>query len=284
MFIKHVCNILRIWFLLSCAILSIAILCIIAYAFLIEPYTIKVQHVFIENPAARYVLESRTVVYLSDLHIGRIGIREKKILRMLDELRPDIIFLTGDYVSWKGDYEPALDFMNRLNASLGVWAVMGDYDYSVSRKSCLFCHTPNSTMPTTRHRVRILKNQIEPIKLPRGTVWIAGADYLLDNGSPHETVKHLTQHPGTILLTHEPMVFEAISDNCSISVLAGDTHGGQLALPRFFWEKIGYTQLKYMRGLFRKGRKIMYVTTGIGTSTLPVRFLRPPEIVVVHFI
>lgn len=284
MHVRFFRNILRLCFSLVCATASLAALCIAVYAFCIEPYSIKLQHVFVENSVARDVLKGRTIVHLSDLHITRIGLREKKLLQMLEELHPDIIFLTGDYVSWNGDYEPALDFMSRLNASIGVWAVMGDYDYSTSRKSCLFCHAPHLTTPTTRHRVRFLKNHKEALSLPNGVIWIAGVDYNPGNGSPSEMIEHLTEHPGTILLAHEPMVFEAISDNCSVTVLAGDTHGGQLALPRFFWKKIGYRQLKYMRGLFRKGRKTMYVSTGIGTSTLPVRFLRHPEIVVVHFI
>lgn len=55
-----------------------------------------------------------------------------------------IFFLTGDYVWWEDDYEPALDFLSRLKANTGIWAVMGDYDYSISRKCCLFCHEKES--------------------------------------------------------------------------------------------------------------------------------------------
>jgi len=47
--------------------------------------------------------------------------REQKVLDILEKLQPDIIFLTGDYVAWDGDYEPALKFLSQLHAKIGVW-------------------------------------------------------------------------------------------------------------------------------------------------------------------
>jgi len=254
------------------------------YGFLVEPYAITIRHVSVEDPALRRVLGGYTLVHLSDLHISRIGTRERKALRMIEELQPDIILLTGDYVSWQGDYTPAFDFLSRLKATIGIWAVMGDYDYSATRKSCLFCHEQGSAAPSTRHGVRFLKNHAERVSLPGGELWIAGIDGELGTGSSPENVQLLTEHSGTLLLSHEPLVFEAVDDNSSVLILAGDTHGGQIPLPQWAWKKLGYRQHKYMRGLYCKARKKMYVTTGIGTSTLPVRFLRPPEIVVFHFV
>ncbi|HEX8947876.1 MAG TPA: hypothetical protein VF790_02870 [Dissulfurispiraceae bacterium] len=99
------------------------------------------------------------MVQLSDLHIGdRLGMREREVLRILDRLQPDFIFLTGDYLTWKGDAKGALVFLSRLKAKNGVWGVMGDYDYSRSRQSCVFCHEEGSTGPTRKHKVHFLKN------------------------------------------------------------------------------------------------------------------------------
>ena len=67
-------------------------------------------------------------------------------------------------------------------------------------------------------------------------------------------------------------------------MLAGDTHGGQLPLPAWFWRLVGYEKnARYSQGMFRDGRKRMYVTRGIGTSHLPLRLFRRPEVVVLHF-
>ena len=122
----------------------IGIFLLAGYGFFIEPFDVEVHHIWIHDAALWKILGKRTVVQLSDLHIGKIGEREQKVLKILDELDPDIIFLTGDYVKWEGDYEGALHFLSRLQAKIGVWAVMGDYDYSRSRKSCLFCHEEGS--------------------------------------------------------------------------------------------------------------------------------------------
>jgi len=262
------------------------ILCIAGsfYGFLIEPYLVVVRHVFIKDAAFSRVLSSRTVLQISDLHIRDIGIRERKLLRLLKELQPDIIFLTGDYVPWKGDYRPAFEFFSKIEAKIGVWAVMGDYDYSASRQSCMFCHEEGSSRQTGKHRVHFLKNHAVSVNLPESEIWIAGVDNEIGSGFSRENINRLVNHPGTVLISHEPTVFDAIDDNCSVLVLAGDTHGGQLPLPEWLWKRLGYKQYKYMRGWFQQGKKKMYVTTGIGTSTLPIRLLRPPEIVVLHFL
>jgi uncharacterized protein len=70
------------------------------------------------------ILDKITFVPLSDLHIEDIGKREQKILKILDDLKPDIIFLTGDYVKWKGNYKAALTFLSQLRAKIGIWGVI----------------------------------------------------------------------------------------------------------------------------------------------------------------
>ena len=127
-----------------------AVIALATYGTLVEPYLLDVHHVRIEDFTPGKVLRDQVVVHLSDLHMASIGRREKKILDVLDDLDPDLIFLTGDYVKWDGNYEAALEFLSKLQARIGVWAVMGDYDYSISRKSCLFCHEPGTDRPSNR--------------------------------------------------------------------------------------------------------------------------------------
>lgn len=78
-------------------------------------------------------------------------------------LKPDFVFVTGDYVTWEAEYDVALSFFSKLEAKVGVWAVMGDYDYSLSRKSCPLCHEPGSGKPTQHHQIRFLKNSFEQV-------------------------------------------------------------------------------------------------------------------------
>ncbi len=82
------------------------------------------------------MLKDLKIVQLSDLHIGRnISISTERTLKILNELKPDMILLSGDYVEWYGDkqaYDNAINFLSQLNAPLGIYAVMGDADYSSS--------------------------------------------------------------------------------------------------------------------------------------------------------
>ena len=261
------------------------ILVVLLYALLIEPNRIEVSHVDIKDTALARALKGKTAVHVSDLHITQMGKREKEILKIMDELRPDLIFLTGDYVKWKSTYEGALGFLARLDAPMGVWAVMGDYDYSSSRKSCLFCHEPGSGEPTTQHRVRFLRNAIAQAAFPNRAACLGGID-------PESSLNDVAEMPASflkdkipaIILSHNPLIFDSIDKDYDVLILAGDTHGGQVPLPSWLWRMLGYGKNAfYDRGFFQEGLKKMYVSRGVGTSHFPLRFLRAPELVVLHF-
>jgi len=231
------------------------------------------------------VLKGKTAIHLSDLHIGEFGRREKKILEIIDSIGPDLIFLTGDYVLWKGDYSIAVTFLSKLRAPMGVWGVMGDYDYSNSRKSCLFCHEPNSKNPATAHQVHFLNQSRERLKLPGGDVWIGGVDANAVHSLGSENVLDLSNdNLPAIILSHNPFTFNQVGDGNGVLILAGDTHGGQIALPSWVWKTFGYEKAsRFNRGFFEQGKKTMYVNKGLGTSHVPMRFFRRPEITVLHF-
>ena len=108
----------------------------LVYAVGIEPFFIKVSHVQLEDVDLNRVLKGKTAIHISDLHISSIGRLENQVLQKINDSKPDFVFLTGDYVQWNGSYEPALEFLAKLQAEIGVWAVMGDYDYSNDRKNC----------------------------------------------------------------------------------------------------------------------------------------------------
>ena len=260
----------------------------VIYAVLIEPYKIEVHHVWIRDAYLGKVLENKIIIQLSDLHIKNIGKREQKVLNIIDKLNPDIIFLTGDYVKFKGNYAPALKFLSRLKAKIGIWAVMGDYDYSRSRSSCLFCHEKGRWKPVGNGPVRFLKDALDTVQFPAGSVLLGGVDGLdVDgkspflSGSDYLSVKNSAP---MIILSHSPLFFDMIDDSQDVLVLAGDTHGGQIPLPSWLLKVMGYKKnALYSQGLFEKGQKKMFVTRGIGTSHFPIRLFRRPEVVVLHF-
>jgi predicted MPP superfamily phosphohydrolase len=261
------------------------ILALIIYGIWIEPDQIEIHHVSIHDRNLGRILENKIIVQISDLHMHKIGRREQKVLEILNTLKPDIVFLTGDYVPWNGDYGRALDFLSLLSARIGVWAVMGDYDYSRSRKSCVFCHEENSGTLTRKHSVRFLKDSAELVHFPEGTLRIEGMD--ADGGnmfSPGKAFVSLDGDIPRIILSHTPLNFDHISDNSNVLMIAGDTHGGQVPLPGWLFRVLGYKKnALYNQGLFEKGQKKMFVSRGIGTSHLSFRLFTPPEVVILHF-
>jgi uncharacterized protein len=259
---------------------------LLLYGLTFEPNEVEINHIYIRNAALERIFGNKVVVQLSDLHIRNIGSREQKVLGILKNLDPDIIFLTGDYVPWKGDYAPAMEFISQLHAKTGIWAIMGDYDYSNSRQSCLFCHVKESGKPASTHRVRFLRNNSELLRLPAGEVRLAGVDGEdSDSNDAKTTFSGIGNEAPIILLCHNPLIFDHLPQGYNILMLSGDTHGGQIPIPAWAFSVIGYNKnVLYNQGLFEKGSNKMYVSRGIGWSHLPVRLFRKPEVLVLHFI
>jgi uncharacterized protein len=250
-----------------------------------EPNEIVIHHQTIQDPALAKVLKDRVVVQLSDLHLQSIGRHEERLLTLLDQLAPDLLLLTGDYVRWKENYDPALQFLARLRAHIGIWAVMGDYDYSDSRRSCLFCHEQGSPKPPTRHRVHFLRNACVEISIGEQKLRLIGIDR--DQGSfhPQGRPKSIPLHGPALVLCHNPLTYDLVHPDQPVVLLAGDTHGGQIPLPSFLWSWIGYEKnARFNAGLFKAPFKQMYVSRGLGISHVPFRLFCPPEVVVLHFV
>lgn len=255
------------------------------YGRYIEPDSIHIRQIDAGGYFAGKGLKGKTIVQFSDLHMSGFGKKETDILNMIDRINPDLIFLTGDYVKWQGDIKPALLFLSRLTAKLGVFAVMGDYDYSDSKNACLFCHEKGSGKPTKQHNVTMLLNSSQTIWLDSQAVKIVGIDEgndeikaldaMADGGVPETPL---------LALSHSPLAFDKFSDRDMIFMFSGDTHGGQVRLPSWVYKLFGYEKnVKYNYGVFQDGNKTMYVTRGIGTSHFRFRLFCRPEIVVFRF-
>jgi len=255
------------------------------YGRYVEPNTIKIREIKVNNNFFGKALKDKTIVHLSDLHISKVGKLEASVLKTIEQINPDMIFLTGDYVKWKSDIQPALQFLSRLKAKYGVFAVMGDYDYSDSKTSCLFCHEKASSKPTKQHNVTMLRNSLQRINIGSQIVNVAGMDEEYDDLNGFKEIKDMAdQGEPLLVLSHTPFAFDKFTGKDRVFLFSGDTHGGQVRLPSWVFKILGYEKnVKYNYGLFRKGHKTMYVTRGIGTSHFPFRLFCQPEIVVFRF-
>ena len=270
------------------AIITIILIVFLLYGFLIEPHKVSLKTVKIHNNAMASTFKGLKIVQLSDLHIGKNkSICIKRTLDILYELKPDLILLTGDYVEWNGTkqtYDNAITFLSQLNAPLGIYAVMGDADYSTSRRSCDFCHEEGSAHPPTHHQVKFLRDTQALIDVEGGKISIIGIESNSNHTSYPNIINSTRTDSPTMILSHFSYVYDYINAEYNVLVLSGDTHGGQIYLPEFIWKIVKRKpDTKHKYGLYQDENKSLYVTSGIGTSDIPFRLGAPPEIVLFEF-
>ena len=222
------------------------------------------------------------VALLSDLHVGspHWGLaRLDTLVERTNAEAPDIILLAGDYVIdgvWFGTKimpEPIAEGLGRLRAPGGVIAVLGNHDG--------WNDGPRIRRALTARGIVVLENEVHTFTVRGATFAIAGlADLLTGVPRPAETFDLAPPGAPIIALVHEPDVFSSVGDRPALT-LAGHTHGGQVYLPL-----IGRPVVpsdfgeRYAAGHVVERGRHLFVTTGVGTSILPVRLGVPPEIAI----
>lgn len=225
------------------------------------------------------------VAHLSDLHLKSIGLRENKILEILKEEKPDLIFITGDLICFEGPYEPVMSFLSQLKPPHGIYGVLGNTEYSNENGSCILCHEERSKNLKEKQSPIFLRNSLSFLKVDGKTLNILGVDDPVGKKSNLKTaLKDTDSKDPSILLAHSPEIIEEAS-GCGLDLLlCGHTHGGQIFLTRYLRKIFPLeASLEFIEGFFQKGKMLMYVSRGIGTSYLPFRFGIKPEITFFKF-
>ena len=216
------------------------------------------------------------IVQLSDTHAGLPDMplaRLRGIIAQANALKPDLIVLTGDYQGEKlfvhetGNLDDVVRPFRGLRSRLGTFAVRGNHDNAFW-----------SPIVIPRYRITYLQNRWADA----GPVVIAGVDDL-SMGSPDVRAALAGIPPGkpVIMLMHEPDNFADVPSSVALT-LAGHTHGGQIALPWIGAPWIGTAFGRaHRRGLYVEGGRRLIVSSGIGTTAIPIRLGVPPEIVLV---
>jgi uncharacterized protein len=221
-------------------------------------------------------LEGFRLVQLSDFHLYPLTKPAliQAAVEQTNELQPDLIVLTGDYV-WR-DVEAIFDLaplLAGLNARHGVYAIMGNHD--------LWTNVDIVKTGFDESRLPYLINQGVPITQDGGTFYLAGLD---DGwaGRPDLSAAMVGAPPAapTVLLLHEPDLADQYAQSSDIALqLSGHSHGGQIRLPRSGKAPVlPYLGRKYDMGLYRVNEMWLYTNRGIGVTNAPFRLNCPPEI------
>ena len=259
------------------------VLLLAIWGFLIEPGLLLVRHVTIETAKWPAALPPLRMVAVADIHAGAPYVDAAKLDRIVAEVNaqnPDVVLLLGDYVIQRVLFgtpmppETIAGHLGGLRAKHGVFAVLGNHDWYDDGQR-VWRAFESAGIP-------VLENRAVPLPGSDDRIWLAGiADDSTRHPDPAGTFRPIPVEAAVVALTHDPAVFPDIPARAALT-LAGHTHGGQVSIP--FWGVLfipGRSPLRYAHGHIAENGNDLYVTSGIGTTALPVRFDAPPEIVVI---
>ncbi|MBS0634469.1 MAG: UDP-2,3-diacylglucosamine diphosphatase LpxG [Verrucomicrobia bacterium] len=285
----------------------------------IEPRLILTSRHKIPMPQLPRELEGLKVVQISDLHFPEHVPQSflRRISKRIEELKPDCILITGDFLSYSVLKEPERlkSFLKTLKAPLGTFAIFGNHDYKeyVSlgkdgrfRKveshlpvimrgfARLFSLNDNSSegaivrSPVEEFEelktllddagIRLLHNETVQIGKNNARLNLTGlGDYMAGQCQPVKAYAGYDMRTAGIVLSHNPDSYDALAHYPGDLLLFGHTHGGQVNLP-FIWKKVTPLKNKALKsGLFHIDNRSLYVNRGLA-ATFPFRWFAPPEI------
>ncbi len=227
------------------------------------------------------------IAQLSDIHLDQFTepffLREA--VRRINSLNPDVVFLTGDYVTHglgtrkfaQGAAWQCADILQGLKCRR-IYAVLGNHDVMVGARQV--------TAALSANGITVLVNSYLPLERGGGRIWLAGLDDPV-SGHPHRelavpaSIRNIPNEP-IVLMCHAPdyaddLMTHPVGQAVDV-MLAGHTHGGQIRLPLLGALVLPRLGRKYIEGSFTGGSMQLYVNRGLGTVNLPFRLDCPPEI------
>jgi len=222
-----------------------------------------------------------TLALISDVHHGPFVplTYVRDIVQIANSLEPDLVLLTGDYVSRHPRYiEPGIEALGKLKARIGRFAVLGNHDHWES--------APATRQALAEAGISLTDNTGLWIDRQGHRLRVCGVgDLWTDRQDSQSALGDATTHDAVIMLSHNPDYAETLRDRRVGLMLSGHTHGGQVVIPGFGAPIVPsrYGQ-KYLRGLVQGPSCQVFVTRGAGTAGPPIRFLCRPEIVQITLI
>ncbi len=238
---------------------------------------IEVNEWTVENGRISAAFDGFRIAQVSDLHNAEFGDHNSRLLALLAETDPDVIFLTGDLVdSYHPDFETAVDFARQAVAIAPCYYVQGNHenrlDYAALRSRLL-----DVKVTVLDERAVTLRRNGEQLRI----LGIRDSSFYDDrDGGSLESL--VTEGSFQILLAHRPERMYRYAAAGVDLVFSGHAHGGQFRLPLLGGLIAPGQGLlpEYDAGMYVQGDTTMLVSRGLGNSIIPLRFCNRPEILV----
>ncbi len=263
-----------------------------AYGLLYGRLNLETTRLRLKLPRLPKAFHGFRIAQLSDIHIGPFMPAEeiRKYVQITNELRPDLVLLTGDFITWDpGTQEPVVEALSGLKAPFGVLGCLGNHE--------LWYEVEDSITRLFAVRgIRMLRQANTEIRSGGETLNFIGVDFqsVRPMGPPgvpfarkylQGAEQLIRPETANILLSHNPNTFDRAAELGIDLSLAGHTHGGQVTL-EFIHPSLSPSRLitDYVVGWFKKSQSQLYVNRGIGTMFVPIRVGAPPEIAVFELV
>lgn len=258
------------------------LLVLLTYPF-IEPYLLEVESTTVSSDDLPRDIGQLRIVYLSDIHQGAYfsQSRVNSLVKEINALNADLVLLGGDYAE---DSDGAVSFFHTLpniHARYGVYAVMGNHDRTVPESNMQALKTAMVSKGVTP-----IVNDVLSVRIGASDIYLAGIDDV-NTGWPDlsGTAAKARDEDFVIFLSHSPeIIAEALKAedrngrrNWFDLGLYGHTHGGQIALLGQYLG-IAKVESRYEQGWIVENRIPMLISRGVGTSILPIRIGRRPQV------
>jgi predicted MPP superfamily phosphohydrolase len=250
------------------------------YAVFIERRDLRLRTVDVPIRGLPQDLHGLRLVQLSDIHLSAYLSRSelRRAIDMANETRAHVALVTGDLISMTGDpLDDCIEELKRLRADAGVIGCMGNHEIYTNSIDYLTKQGGKAGINFLRSANRVFRFgdarlNFAGVDYQRfHTVYLAGAERLLEPGMPN------------ILLSHNPDVLPVAAGMGFDLTISGHTHGGQITA-EILDQNISIARFytRYVYGLYRVGDGAGYVTRGIGTVGVPARLGAPPEVALIR--
>lgn len=255
-------------------ILFVILVVLFCYSAWMEPNILRIRHMDIDACIPKEI----TMVQFSDTHFTPRTIESvgKRIEKKMRKLAPDLIIFSGDLIDDYSRYPEIKQRVEEILAGLiaryGCFAVYGNHDIGGGAKLVY-----EEIMQ--QGGFQVLCNDMQEI--PELGIALFGLDDSIAGYENRQLVEHVMQ-PYQIAIVHEPDLCEQMELSSIDLMLSGHTHGGQIYLPLLCRNYLPKGGKRYRKGSYLIGSTRLVVSSGIGTTKLPLRFLNPPELLVYH--
>ncbi|MGI8734585.1 MAG: metallophosphoesterase [Pyrinomonadaceae bacterium] len=253
--------------------------CFFFWGILVEPNRLIVHRETIQIAQWPKELDPLTIAVISDIHVGSWCIDDKKlrlIVERTNQLQPEMIVILGDYMTGNGTFRQRVDpevfgpVLKDLRAPLGVYSVLGNHDW--------WWDGARVRRGLEANGIKVLDDEVVEVPARGSSVWLAGlADLWTRPQHIDATIAKVPPNQQVIAITHNPDIFPRLPQRVPL-LLAGHTHGGQIRFP-IIGAIVHPSNFGYVRGHVFESNHHLFVTTGIGTSIIPIRFGVTPEVV-----